>query len=71
MLWKSGGNLEHLSGTFAVGSGDYRGMDVKETSALEKLMGSVSKTVPHSDDCSESVRASSQVCNLSQELKDN
>ena len=65
---KHGGNLEHLSCTFAVRSSDDWSVDVQESSLLEKRMGGEGKVVSHSGDSTESVGSCSPMSLFSQGL---
>jgi len=49
--------LEHLAGTFAIGGGDNRGVNVEETSLLEKQMSGEGKVVADAGDSTDGVGA--------------
>jgi hypothetical protein len=69
--WEDGSYLEHLTSPFTIRCCNNRSMNVEESSMLEELMGCKSKSVSDSDHCSEGVGSASQMCLISQGLKNN
>jgi hypothetical protein len=67
-LRQTSGDLEHLTGTLAIGSSDQRSVDVEETARVEESMRGISEVVLNATDSTESVSAVSQVSVLSQSL---
>jgi hypothetical protein len=67
--WQGSGHLEHLSSTFAIGSGDDWSVNVQESSLLEESVGGESQVVSHSNHSSESVGPRSQMSLFSQSLQ--
>ena len=64
-----GGHLEHFAGTFAVGGGDERRVDVIEASLGEELVDGEHHGVAQTHDGPEGVGTETQVCDVAQKLQ--
>ena len=61
--------MKHFAGTFTIGCGDDRGVDVMKTVFHEKLVDSIRRSAPHAEYGTKTVGSGPQMSDCSQKFK--